>query len=993
MKTSHQQGYARETKSPPFRKLLLPAGVLLLSWILLTTWFSAIAAPDTLGASANSNESLAPNIDLTITKSSSPLTFTVGSDNKYILRVSATGTITQATQIKVTDPLPTGLSIASIEVDTNIWDCGTSTTTELICDFTGSITPPAILPAIVINVNVASSVAPTVINTAYLFRDGNIVPSSSSTISTPVDSVDLRIDKTVSPTYADIGDTVTYNITIYNNGPATARNIVVTDTLTTDLTYGSWNPTPSFITDTYVLWNINSLGKNQSQTFTFTGVPTASALGKRIDNTASVSSANKSDWNTTNNEDTAFFYVSGLGINKTVDRTEAFAGEPINFFITLENAAAQSTSSIRVTDIFSQELTIIAVDDVPYNGTNTFRPALFSLAPGAQRTFKVTAIGNDLIPYDIEAFPPITTTVITNTASYQSGFIVGQTQPVNVLLKSAADLGISKTNAPAELTPGESFSYTISIRNNGNITTSNLVFTDMLSTYLEFLALDKSGLSMTQTFTSTNQLVRTWDIGGELAPGELISFKINARVANTTNAIGQNVFNTVLVSGDAFEGYLDNNEYTTALSEVAAPPLGEQMAIDKSVSPSQATIGESFFFTIRVRNSGDEQAQGVVVYDRFPTVLDITGAATTLGSATTNASTREVTVNIGTLNVNQVVTITVSARVNNSVNASASYVNTAELRWNPNLNKNSNNARYRIVVSTLPGTGGAGPQPASPANMIFLSLGALLLGMGLIGILISVWARRNRPLWAQSYTNMGLILLVIGAIGIITGFILQQDTLQTPQIALQNDQLLAPLPTFTPTAELRPTNTPEPLHLIDWGPTPTPERLPDYPVPTPTLPPGAEEQEPDTSPVVRIIIPALAVDTVVKYVPYDGRTWLIGGLKQEVAWMGDTSWPGLGGNTGLAGHLDLADGSSGPFGALSDLNVGEEIIVYTEENMYFYNMREQTVVEDYDLSVIEPTTKPQLTLITCTGWDADLRLYLKRLVVFADLAETRPIPR
>jgi len=36
------------------------------------------------------------------------------------------------------------------------------------------------------------------------------------------------------------------------------------------------------------------------------------------------------------------------------------------------------------------------------------------------------------------------------------------------------------------------------------------------------------------------------------------------------------------------------------------------------------------------------------------------------------------------------------------------------------------------------------------------------------------------------------------------------------------------------------------------------------------------------------------MDTVVKYVPYDGLTWLIAGLQQEIAWMGDTSWPGLG---------------------------------------------------------------------------------------------------
>jgi hypothetical protein len=80
--------------------------------------------------------------------------------------------------------------------------------------------------------------------------------------------------------------------------------------------------------------------------------------------------------------------------------------------------------------------------------------------------------------------------------------------------------------------------------------------------------------------------------------------------------------------------------------------------------------------------------------------------------------------------------------------------------------------------------------------------------------------------------------------------------------------------------------------------------LPSFPIPTPKIlvTPAAGEPEPDTSAVARIIIPALLLDTVVKYVPFDGQTWYITGLRQEVAWLGDTShgrdwaairrWPG-----------------------------------------------------------------------------------------------------
>jgi sortase A len=211
-----------------------------------------------------------------------------------------------------------------------------------------------------------------------------------------------------------------------------------------------------------------------------------------------------------------------------------------------------------------------------------------------------------------------------------------------------------------------------------------------------------------------------------------------------------------------------------------------------------------------------------------------------------------------------------------------------------------------------------------------------------------------------------------------------------------------------PLTELRPTQDPltptqnpaQPTPTLSKGevdvsyllPTATPLNLPHFDIPTPTAMPatGPDGGAPDSSAVTRLVIPKMGLDTVVEYVPFNGSTWLISGLHQEIAWMGDTSWPGLGGNTGLAGHVDLVTGAKGPFWNLKDLKTGDQITLYTEKNIYTYQVREQTVVEDYDLSVIQPTDKPQLTLITCTTWDPDLRMYIKRLVVYADLANVHP---
>ena len=166
--------------------------------------------------------------------------------------------------------------------------------------------------------------------------------------------------------------------------------------------------------------------------------------------------------------------------------------------------------------------------------------------------------------------------------------------------------------------------------------------------------------------------------------------------------------------------------------------------------------------------------------------------------------------------------------------------------------------------------------------------------------------------------------------------------------------------------------------------------LPDFPIPTPTVPASADESV-DQSAVTRIILPSIGIDTVVKYVPFDGITWLIAGLQQEVAWMGDTSWPGLGSNTALAGHVSLRSGADGPFRYLERLEADDQVKVYTEENIYTYRVREKKLVEETDLSVVEATDGSQLTLITCASWDPQIRYYVQRLIVTADLEKVEPL--
>jgi sortase (surface protein transpeptidase) len=66
-------------------------------------------------------------------------------------------------------------------------------------------------------------------------------------------------------------------------------------------------------------------------------------------------------------------------------------------------------------------------------------------------------------------------------------------------------------------------------------------------------------------------------------------------------------------------------------------------------------------------------------------------------------------------------------------------------------------------------------------------------------------------------------------------------------------------------------------------------------------------------------------------------------------------------------------------------------MLYTQKNIYTYTVREQRTVEDDSMFVLGQSSNPQLTLITCSNWDTNMRLYLNRLVVFADLKSVEPV--
>jgi sortase A len=82
-------------------------------------------------------------------------------------------------------------------------------------------------------------------------------------------------------------------------------------------------------------------------------------------------------------------------------------------------------------------------------------------------------------------------------------------------------------------------------------------------------------------------------------------------------------------------------------------------------------------------------------------------------------------------------------------------------------------------------------------------------------------------------------------------------------------------------------------------------------------------------------------------------------LNRGVGWIEGTAMPGEDGNVGLAGHRD------GYFRKLKDLKLGDAIEVQSADRTMRYRVSSLEIVEPTDVSVLDPTDAPSITLVTC----------------------------
>ncbi|MEG1147268.1 MAG: DUF3794 domain-containing protein [Niameybacter sp.] len=550
-----------------------------------------------------------PNISFTKTATPS---VTAGDMINYSLTITNNGAIT-TDNFLVTDPMPTGvtLNVPGIQV---VGESGplvnTSTTSQLTIDV-GAVAPGQTVTIYYSGTTTTATPTPSLntANSSFNFTPlpGNTfaVTQLSNPTSTQIISADVVITKTSSPNPIVPGTMATYTLTVTNNGPSPASNVVVQDTV------GLTSPQVSL--DGGVTWNTYigsvllgtvAVGAAGTQVILVRGmVPTG--VTTPVKNTAQAISTTP-DPNSANN--TVFIQTpvspsADISVTKVAKTNPIVPGQMVEYIMTVNNVGPSDASAIALTDAV-----VAGISNPEYligQGSN-WQPWVGNVNVGP-----LVAGGTITVMIRGTATSSMTGAV-DNTASVQSQTqdpnVANNTSTITTPAQPSADLSITNTLNTTPVVPGQPIAYTLTAANLGPSDAQNVVVTDGVPSTVVNPMYSVDGGTTWLPWTGSLTL-------GTMPSGATQNILIKGTVSPSATG---SVSTTGAISSTTPDPNLSNNQST---STAPFMPIAD-MAVTNTLNTVPLVAGQPVNYTIHVANQGPSDAQNVTLTDAIPPVVN-----------------------------------------------------------------------------------------------------------------------------------------------------------------------------------------------------------------------------------------------------------------------------------------------------------------------------------------------------------------------------------
>lgn len=555
--------------------------------------------------------------ELVISKSDTYTTVLPGQLLLYTIYYTNTGT-QEATNVVITETksayasCPGGVCPGWNLAATNVY---TRNVGSLAAGASGSVTF-----AVLVSPTVPSGVH-TIANTACVGDDGangpegNPFDNCASDIDTLNAAPDLVITKSDGGMSSAPGELITYTVTYSNVGTQDAVGVVISDSLSPNVTYysGSWTPLLGY----YVL-NIGGLpagAGGSAQIVVRVNAANILPPGTTfVTNTVRITDdgSNGPDMTPGDNTvtDTTPIVVSpDLVVTKsTAPLTSVAPGGYLTYTITFTNVGTAVANGVIITEVTPASTVFVG-------------PGSWSNAGGGLRVWNA---GGPFIPgtggsqqfiVQVNAAVPAGQDFITNTVSISDNGANGpdinpadNTFTLLTTLNAAPDLRVSKDDNTASVNAGGRITYTINYTNAGNQGATGVVLTDIMPANTTFVGPGWVNVGGTMTYTYAL---------GPLAVGASGSVQYIVDISPTLPAGYLQVCNYIAIGDDALNGADlapgDN-------SDVECTPINAAPDLQVTKTDGGVSVGTGglITYTVNYSNSGSRGATGVVLTETLP---------------------------------------------------------------------------------------------------------------------------------------------------------------------------------------------------------------------------------------------------------------------------------------------------------------------------------------------------------------------------------------
>ena len=377
-----------------------------------------------------------------------------------------------------------------------------------------------------------------------------------------------------------VGDTVTFQIVVTNNGAAQATNVTLNDSLPGGISFTGNTVSQGNYNDATGLFTIGTLNVGQTATLTLSGTVDAGQGGNTITNVTTAATGDQMD-PTTAGDDLVEAVIVDNTTNLVTVKTLASGdttpneGDTVTFDITVTNSGPITATNVSLTDSLPAGISFTA--NSISQGSYSQATGLFSIGTlNVGQTATLTLTGT----VDVgEGGNTITNTTTAATGDQNDPTTVGDVLNESVVVNNDADLVTVKTLTSGDPTPdeGDSVTFQIEVSNNGLAQATNVTLSDSLP----------AGISFTSSSTSRgsyDESTGLFDIG-TLNVGQTAILTLTGTV---DVGEGGNTLTNVTTAATG-----DQNDPTTAgddLEEAVTVDNDANLVTVKSVSYTHLTL-------------------------------------------------------------------------------------------------------------------------------------------------------------------------------------------------------------------------------------------------------------------------------------------------------------------------------------------------------------------------------------------------------------------